>query len=72
MATCDDKSGYDQVKLTKSSRQNVAIQFGGYLIVYNTLPLGLNASPVIYKTSWYVSDSIFNQVLYTKMICLLF
>jgi hypothetical protein len=50
MATCYEKSGYDHVRLTESSRTYFGIQFGGYLMVYNTLPFGWKASPFIYQT----------------------
>jgi hypothetical protein len=50
MATRDEKSGYAHVRLTESSRTYFGIQFGGYLMVYNTLPFGWKASPFIYQT----------------------
>lgn len=50
MATCDEKSGYDHVKLNKSSRTYFGIQFGGYLMVYYTLPFGWKALPFIYQS----------------------
>lgn len=50
IATCDEKSGYDYIRLNESSRTYFEIQFGGYLMVYNTLPFGWKASPFIYQS----------------------
>lgn len=50
MTPCDEKSGYDHVKMTESTRSYFGIQFGGYLMVYNTLPFVWKASLLIYQT----------------------
>ncbi|XP_062591418.1 uncharacterized protein LOC134252891 [Saccostrea cucullata] len=50
MITCDEKSGYDHVNLCQNSRKYFGIQFGGWVLTYNTLPFGWKASPYIYQT----------------------
>ena len=49
MASLDDKSGYDHVLLSTESRKFFGIQFGGYYMVFNTLPFGFKASAFIYQ-----------------------
>ena len=46
----DDKSGYDHIFLTQSSRFLFGIQWGGWFFTYNTLPFGWKVSPFIYHT----------------------
>lgn len=48
MVCCDEKSGYDHIKLTKESETYFGIQFGGWTFTYTTLPFGWKASPYIY------------------------
>ena len=43
----DDKSGYDHILLTESSRPFFGIQWGGWFFTYNTLPFGWKVSPFI-------------------------
>ena len=50
MISCDEKSGYDHVKLTPNSSKYFGIQFGGWFLQYNTLPFGWKASPFIYQS----------------------
>jgi hypothetical protein len=50
MISCDDKSGYHHIKLSEASRTYFGIQFGGWVMVYNTLPFGWKASPYVYQT----------------------
>ena len=50
MVTCDEKSGYDHVKLTEDSQTYFGIQYGGYFMTYTTIPFGFKASPFIYQT----------------------
>lgn len=50
MVTCDEKSGYDHVKLKEESQTYFGIQFGGYFMVYTTIPFGFKASPFIYQS----------------------
>ncbi len=46
----DDKSGYDHVLLNKESRTYFGVQFGGWFLVYNTIPFGFKTSAYIYHT----------------------
>lgn len=50
MVALDEKSGYNQVKLSNECRGYFGIQFGGYVMQYNTLPFGWRASPYVYQT----------------------
>ena len=50
MVTCDEKLGYDHVKLSENSHTYFGIQFGGYFMTYKTLPFGWKASPFIYQS----------------------
>lgn len=50
MTSVDDKSGYDHILLEDESRTLFGIQFGGWYMVYNTLPFGFKASAYIYHT----------------------
>lgn len=53
MSSLDDKSGYDHILLKPSCRTYFGIQFGGWYLVYNTIPFGLKASAYIYHTTGY-------------------
>jgi len=48
--TCDEKYGYDHVRLSEDSQTYFGIQFGGCLITYTTLPFGWKASPFVYQS----------------------
>lgn len=50
LISCDEKSGYDHVRLSKESQTYFGIQFGGYVMTYTTIPFGWKASPFIYQT----------------------
>lgn len=50
MVTCDEKSGYDHVKLSEKSQTFFGIQFGGFFMTCTTLPFGWKASSFIYQT----------------------
>ena len=50
MTSCDEKSGYDHVKLSPNSSTYFGIQFGGWFLQYNTLPFGWKASAFIYQS----------------------
>lgn len=39
MFTCDEKSGFSHVKIDEKIEEFVGIQFGGFYMVYTTLPL---------------------------------
>jgi hypothetical protein len=49
MITCDEKSGYDHVRLAPNAQDYFGIEFGGYIMVYTVLPFGWKASPYIYQ-----------------------
>ena len=46
----DDKSGYDNVFVTNSSRKLLGFQWGGYYFCCNTLPFGWKNSAYVYHT----------------------
>ncbi|CAG2184855.1 unnamed protein product [Mytilus edulis] len=46
----DDKSGYDNVFVTESSRHLLGFDWGGYFFCCNTLPFGWENSAFIYHT----------------------
>ncbi|KAK3084397.1 hypothetical protein FSP39_012877 [Pinctada imbricata] len=50
MFTCDEKSGYDHVKLSDNSYKYFGIQFAGWVFVCTTLPFGWKASAYVYQT----------------------
>ena len=50
LISCDEKSGYDHVKLSQMSSKYFGIQFGGWFLQYNTLPFGWKGSPFIYQS----------------------
>lgn len=50
MFCCNEKSGYDHVKLNDSSQTYFGVQFAGWVFVHTTLPFGWKASPFIYQT----------------------
>lgn len=47
---CNEKSGYDHVKLNDSSQTYFGVRFAGWVFVHTTLPFGWKASPFIYQT----------------------
>lgn len=47
---CDDKSGYDHIRLTESSRSYFGFQWEGWWFVCATLPFGWKESPFIYHS----------------------
>lgn len=57
MLTLDDKSGYDHILLHPDYRKYFGIQFGGWYMVYNTLPFGFKASAYVYHTTGMVPIS---------------
>ena len=48
MFTCDEKSGNSNVKIDEKSPEFFGIQFGGFYMVYTTLPFGWKASSFMY------------------------
>lgn len=50
MITCDEKSGYDHIRISESSQTYFGIQFGGYFLCYTTLPFGWKGSAFVYQT----------------------
>ena len=49
-STMDDKSGYDHVKLSPTSRTYFGLEWCGWYFVYNTIPFGWKASAYLYHT----------------------
>ena len=55
----DDKSGYDNVFVTNSSRKLLGFQGGGYYFCCNTLPFGWKNSAYVYHTCLlYIDDRL--------------
>lgn len=50
MTSIDEKSGYDHVLLSEGSRTYFGIQFGGYYMVYRTLPFGFKSCAFTYHS----------------------
>lgn len=50
LITCDEKSGYSHIKIDEESQEFFGIQFGGFFMVYLTLPFGWKASAFIYQS----------------------
>lgn len=44
MSCLDDKSGYDHILLHENNRNYFGIQFGGFYLVFNTIPFGFKTS----------------------------
>lgn len=40
MSSMDDKSGYDHIYLSEQSKKYFGLQFGGWFMIFNTLPFG--------------------------------
>lgn len=57
MTSVDDKSGYDHIFLCEKSRKYFGVQFGGYFMVFNTIPFGFKASAFVYQTTGMVVTS---------------
>ncbi|KAK3716426.1 hypothetical protein QZH41_000492 [Actinostola sp. cb2023] len=58
----DDKSGYDHILLTDSSRNYFGFQWGGWLFTYNTLPFGWKISPYVYHTTGLMASNFFRSI----------
>ena len=54
---CDDKSGYDHICLTPSSRTLFGLFWRGCYFVYNTLLFGWKASAYVYHTTGLLATS---------------
>lgn len=50
LITWDEKSGYSHIKIDDESQEFFGIQFGGFFMVYSTLPFGWKASAFIYQS----------------------
>ena len=57
MSSIDDKSGYNHILLHADSRKYFGLQFGGWYLVFNTIPFGFKPSAYIYHTTGYVPVS---------------
>lgn len=58
----DDKSGYDHILLTESSRPFFGIQWGFWFFTYNTWPFGWKVSPFIYHTTGLFATGFFHSI----------
>ena len=54
---CDDKSGYDHICLSPSSRTLFGLSWKGCYFVYNTLPFGWKASADVYHSTGLLATS---------------
>ena len=50
VASTDEKSAYDGLLLSETSRTYFGLQFGGFYMQYKTLPFGWSLSPYIFQT----------------------
>lgn len=57
MASVDDKSGYDHVRVSERSKSYFGFQFGGWFFVYNTIPFGFKLSAYIYQKLGYFATA---------------
>lgn len=57
MSSMDDKSGYDHIYLSEQSKKYFGLQFGGWFMIFNTLPFGFKASAFIYQSVGMVATS---------------
>ena len=55
--TCDDKSGYDHVRLSPDSRTYFGLQWNGWYFAFNTLPFGWKASAYLYHSIGLIATS---------------
>ena len=55
--TCDDKSGYDHVRLSTERRAYFGLQWSGWFFVVNTLPFDWKASAYLYHSIGLVATS---------------
>ena len=55
--TCDNKSGYDHVRLSADSRTYFGLQWNGWYFVFNTLPFGWKASAYLYHSIGLITTS---------------
>ncbi|XP_069129670.1 uncharacterized protein [Argopecten irradians] len=62
MVTCDEKSGYDHVRISVKSQTFFGLHFGGYVMVYTVIPFGWKASPYIYQTTGMVVTSYLRSI----------
>lgn len=63
MISCDEKSGYNHVRLKSETPSDsyFGLQFGGYVMIYNTLPFGWKASAFVYQTIGMVPTTYLRQ-----------
>ena len=58
----DEKSGYDHVFLSESSRSYFGLSYAGWVMRYCTLPFGFKAACFIYQTIGMVLTSYFREM----------
>ena len=61
-SVCDDKSGYDHVLLSPSSRTFLGFQWAGWYFVSNTIPFGWKSSAFIYHSIGLLASHYFRSV----------
>ena len=55
--TCDDRSGYDHIRLSPDSRTWFGLQWNAWYFVFNTLPFGWKANTYLYHSIGVVATS---------------
>ena len=55
--TCDDKSGYDHIRLSPDSRTWFGLQWNAWYFVFNTLPFGWKVNTYLYHSIGVVATS---------------
>ena len=59
---CDNKSGYDHIMLTLSSRTFFGFQWAGWYFVSNTIPFGWKSSAYVYHTTGLLVSHYFRSI----------
>ena len=61
-SVCDDKSGYDHILLSPSSRTHFGFQWAGWYFVSNTIPFGWKSSAYDYHSIGLLASHYFRSV----------
>ena len=59
---CDDKSGYDHIILSQSSRKYFSFQWGGWFFTSNSIPFRWKSSAYIYHTTGLLASHYFRSL----------
>ena len=59
---CDDKSGYDHILLSDSSKPFFGFQWGGWYFTSNTIPFGWKLSAYVYHSTGLLASIYFRSI----------